>query len=136
MLPPTTEKAESLKRRIVDFMNEHVYPAEKIYSRQLDEAPTRWSVPPVIEELKAKAKARRPVEHVPAQARIPGRSDQCRICDALRGDGPLADRFGGLQLLRARHRQYGDHRPLRHRRAQGAVAEAAAWKARSAPASA
>jgi acyl-CoA dehydrogenase len=57
MLPPTTEKAESLKRRIVDFMNEHVYPAEKIYSRQLDEAPTRWSVPPVIEELKAKAKA-------------------------------------------------------------------------------
>jgi acyl-CoA dehydrogenase len=57
MLPPNTERAEALKRRIADFMNEHVYPAEKVYAKQLDELPTRWHVPPVIEELKAKAKA-------------------------------------------------------------------------------
>jgi acyl-CoA dehydrogenase len=57
MLPPTTDRAEALKRRIIDFMNEHVYPAEKIYSKQLDELPSRWHVPPVIEELKEKAKA-------------------------------------------------------------------------------
>jgi acyl-CoA dehydrogenase len=57
MLPPTTERAEALKRRIIDFMNAHVYPAEKVYAKQLDELPTRWGVPPVIEELKARAKA-------------------------------------------------------------------------------
>jgi acyl-CoA dehydrogenase len=56
MLPPTTERAEALKRRIIDFMNEHVYRVEKVYAKQLDELPTRWHVPPVIEELKAQAK--------------------------------------------------------------------------------
>jgi acyl-CoA dehydrogenase len=38
-------------------MEEHVYPAEEAYERQVDEAPTRWCVPPVMEELKAKARA-------------------------------------------------------------------------------
>jgi acyl-CoA dehydrogenase len=33
-----------------------VYPAERIYVEQLRESPTRWVVPPVMEEMKAKAK--------------------------------------------------------------------------------
>ncbi len=57
MLPPTSERAEALARRITAFMDEHIYPAEEIYAQQLDEAPTRWTVPPIIEELKAKAEA-------------------------------------------------------------------------------
>ncbi len=57
MLPPTSERAEALRRRVTDFMKEHVYPAEEIFSQQLNDAPSRWSVPPIMEELKAKAKA-------------------------------------------------------------------------------
>ena len=56
MLPPTTERAESLRQSLIRFLERHVYPAEPIYARQLDEAPTRWCVPPIMEELKALAR--------------------------------------------------------------------------------
>jgi acyl-CoA dehydrogenase len=57
MLPPISERAEGLRRRILNFMDEHIYPAEKVFEQQLNDAPTRWAIPPVMEELKAKAKA-------------------------------------------------------------------------------
>jgi acyl-CoA dehydrogenase len=38
-------------------MEEHIYPAEPIYHRQIEEAPSRWGAVPIMEELKAKAKA-------------------------------------------------------------------------------
>jgi acyl-CoA dehydrogenase len=56
MQPQTTPRADALKRQIIDFMNEHIYPAETVYAAQLDAAPTRWSIPPIMEELKAKAR--------------------------------------------------------------------------------
>lgn len=38
-------------------MEEHIYPNEQLYEQQLNEQPSRWSaVPPVMEELKEKAK--------------------------------------------------------------------------------
>ena len=45
--------------RMTAFMNEHVIPAEKTYFEQLKRGEdwTRWNQPPVMEELKAKAKA-------------------------------------------------------------------------------
>jgi acyl-CoA dehydrogenase len=54
---PLSPKAADLKNRVNRFMEEHVYPAEHVFERQLNEAPTRWSIPPVMEELKAKARA-------------------------------------------------------------------------------
>jgi acyl-CoA dehydrogenase len=56
MLPLTSERAEFLRQSLIRFLERHVYPAEAIYARQLGEAPTRWSVPPVMEELKALAR--------------------------------------------------------------------------------
>ena len=50
-------RVEELRGKLLRFMDEKVYPAEKIYERQLDESATRWSVPPIIEELKARAKS-------------------------------------------------------------------------------
>jgi alkylation response protein AidB-like acyl-CoA dehydrogenase len=47
-------------KRISDFMDQHVYPAETVYAAQMEEATkagNRWIVVPVLEELKAKAKA-------------------------------------------------------------------------------
>lgn len=44
--------------QLTDFMEKYVYPNEETYFRQLDSQPTRWQVPPVMEELKAKARER------------------------------------------------------------------------------
>jgi acyl-CoA dehydrogenase len=44
--------------RVVAFMTEHVYPAVPVYAQQmLDFGADRWQVVPVVEALKAKAKA-------------------------------------------------------------------------------
>ncbi|HEY3798643.1 MAG TPA: acyl-CoA dehydrogenase family protein [Caulobacteraceae bacterium] len=50
-------RQKELMRRIGDFMDEHVYPAIPIYEQQAHEG-ERWKVIPIVEELKAKAKAR------------------------------------------------------------------------------
>ena len=39
------------------FMDVHVFPAEAVYRQQLESGPSRWAIPPVMEELKAKARA-------------------------------------------------------------------------------
>src|SRR3989454_1447289 len=39
-------------------MNKYIYPNEKVFQDQLDSGPTRWQVPPIMEELKAKARER------------------------------------------------------------------------------
>src|SRR3546814_8787127 len=44
-------------RRITAFMNEFVYPNEDLYRQQVDGAADRWSAVPIVEDLKAKAKA-------------------------------------------------------------------------------
>jgi acyl-CoA dehydrogenase len=43
--------------RLTAFMDEHVYPNEHLYHQQIDEAESRWQVPPIMEELKKKARA-------------------------------------------------------------------------------
>src|SRR3546814_305686 len=39
-------------------MDELVYPNEETFDRQLDEQPTRWQTPQILDDLKAEAKAR------------------------------------------------------------------------------
>ena len=50
-------KVEALRAQLLDFMNREVYPAEKVFERELNDAPSRWQIPPVLEALKKKAKA-------------------------------------------------------------------------------
>ena len=57
MLFPFSDRAKKLCQRVTVFMDEHVYAAEPVYQQQLDSLPTRWAIPPVMEELKAKARA-------------------------------------------------------------------------------
>lgn len=52
-----SEKSREHAERLSDFMNEHVYPAEIIYHQQHAVAESRWTIPPVVEELKDKARA-------------------------------------------------------------------------------
>ncbi len=53
-----SEKVEDYRRRLTDFMEGHVYPAEEVYRRQMDEAGDPNDHPAVIEELKAEARDR------------------------------------------------------------------------------
>ena len=50
-------KVKDLLARVSGFMEKHVYPNEKLFNQQLDEGPTRWEIPPIMEELKSKAKS-------------------------------------------------------------------------------
>lgn len=50
-------EVRELQARITDFMQQHVYPNEHRYYKSLDDGPSRWQVPPVIEELKERARA-------------------------------------------------------------------------------
>jgi acyl-CoA dehydrogenase len=54
-----TPKVEALRERLTVFMDEHVYPGEAGYFAALDAGETRWTVPPIIEELKARAREAR-----------------------------------------------------------------------------
>jgi acyl-CoA dehydrogenase len=51
------EKTRYLLEKLEGFMDEHVYPNEEAYFRQHEELPDRWQVPPMLDELKAKARA-------------------------------------------------------------------------------
>lgn len=51
-----TDKVKDLQKRVNDFMREHVYPNEAKFYEQLGEG-DRWQPVPLVEELKAKAKA-------------------------------------------------------------------------------
>ncbi|UYM81272.1 acyl-CoA dehydrogenase [Heyndrickxia coagulans] len=50
-------KVKALISKLERFMEENVYPGEKLFEEQLNTQETRWAaVPPIMEELKAKAK--------------------------------------------------------------------------------
>ncbi len=51
-----TPKVEQLCAAVSAFMDEHVYPNESDYVDYVDKAPSRFTVPPIIEELKSRAR--------------------------------------------------------------------------------
>ena len=51
-------KTAKLSERLLSFMDDFVYPAEATFRDQAQQAPNQWDTPPVIEELKAEARAR------------------------------------------------------------------------------
>ena len=53
-----SERQDFWRARVVAFMNQHVYPAVPTYQAQMKGfGENRWQVVPIVEELKAKAKA-------------------------------------------------------------------------------
>jgi acyl-CoA dehydrogenase len=51
-----SEKVVDLQRRLTAFMDEHVYPSEAIYHRQIADG-DRWQPTSIVEEMKPKARA-------------------------------------------------------------------------------
>jgi acyl-CoA dehydrogenase len=51
-----SDKVKTLQKKLLAFMNEYVYPNEKVYYQQINEG-DRWQPTAIIEELKPKARA-------------------------------------------------------------------------------
>jgi acyl-CoA dehydrogenase len=55
-------RTEQLRAELIEFMHEHVYPAEPVFAQQEAQqeadATDQWATPPVIEEVKAAARQR------------------------------------------------------------------------------
>ena len=51
-----TPKVKELQQKLSDFMDEHIYPNEKLFYQQINEG-DRWQPVPILEELKPKARA-------------------------------------------------------------------------------
>ena len=60
-----TDRAEDFQERVTAFMNEHVYPAEKVYERQMRDSGEPHFQPPILEELKERGAPARALEPVP-----------------------------------------------------------------------
>jgi acyl-CoA dehydrogenase len=52
-----SERIVRLRAEVRDFMNAHIFPNEPVYREQQAALPSRWAVPPILDELKAKARA-------------------------------------------------------------------------------
>src|SRR5699024_11735979 len=53
-----SDKVIQLQEKLTAFMEEHIYPNEEVFEQQLNEQEDPWAtVPPIIEELKEKARA-------------------------------------------------------------------------------
>src|ERR1700704_6115041 len=51
-----SQRCVEFKERLTEFVDEHVYPAEPIYERQLADAGDPHHQPPIMEQLKAQAR--------------------------------------------------------------------------------
>ena len=56
-----SDKVADLQRRLTAFMDEHVYPNETTYHRQIDDG-DRWDPTAIIEELKMAYEKRKEAE--------------------------------------------------------------------------
>jgi acyl-CoA dehydrogenase len=52
-----SDRCKELRERLLEFMDEHVYPNESVYEEQLRESGNPHGHPPVMEELKERARA-------------------------------------------------------------------------------
>jgi acyl-CoA dehydrogenase len=51
-----SEKVQALQKKLTEFMDEYVYPNEQLYHEQIDKNDPFSKIPPIMEELKEKAK--------------------------------------------------------------------------------
>ena len=96
----TSDKIERLRERLIAFMDDVVYPNERVYHDQLDAADDRWTNPPVMEDMKTAARDAGLWNLFPAGERVRRRADQRRIRAAVRDHGAFADRARGVSTAR------------------------------------
>ena len=108
-------KTEELRSRLLEFMEGYVYPAELVFEEQYAALENQWDRPPVIEELKAKARARGLWNlFLPSESGL----TQLSTLHWPSSRGGARARSRGDQLRGARHRQHGAPAPDRHEEQQ------------------
>ena len=50
-----SDRTQALREKLLQFMDEHIYPNEKVFHEQHEAQADRWTTPPIMEELKVKA---------------------------------------------------------------------------------
>ena len=126
MLFPMSDRAQDIRRRVTEFMDAHVYAAEAVYAQQLDSGPSRWAIPPVIDALKAKAKADGLWNLFLPEARILGAGSAIWNTRRCARSWDVRHRRRRPSTARRRTPAIWRHHPLRDRRTKGAVAGAVA----------
>ena len=125
-----SERARELQERIAGFMDRHIYPAEHLYDEQTAGA-GRYDNPPIVEELKAKAREEGlwnlflPASHGAGLTNL----EYAPLAEIM---GRVEWALRGVQLLGAGHRQHGSAGAVRHAGAEGAAGSSRCWPARSA----
>ena len=87
-----SKRTKEYMEQLTDFMNKFVYPNEATFHDQLHAGPSRWHVPPVMEELKAKARERGPCTlFLPESQRGAGLTnlEYAPLCEVM-GRSPIA----------------------------------------------
>ena len=56
MIPDFSDRSKELQEKLLKFMDDFIYPNEDVYKQQQEAAKERWSVPPILEEVKAEAR--------------------------------------------------------------------------------
>ena len=54
---PFSERSRELQQRVATFIAERIEPAESVFAAHAADPASRWSVPPLLESLKAEARA-------------------------------------------------------------------------------
>ena len=122
-----SNKSRDYRRRLGAFMDEHIYPNEESYYTQHAQG-ERWQEPALLAELQQRARSAGLWNlFLPDSRHGAGLTnlEYAPLCE-LMGRVRLVAR--GVQLRRARHRQHGDARALRHPGAEAGVARAAAGR--------
>ena len=127
-----SSKVKDLQQRLVAFMDEHIYPNEARYHHEIDQ--NRWQPVKVIEELKPKARAAGLWNlFLPHDDNGAGLTnlEYAPLCEIMGRSSMAPEVFncsapdtGNMEVL-ARYGIAG---------AEGTMAEAACWRAKSAPA--
>ena len=57
MIAPPSSRVTELRKALLTFMDDVVYPGEAQFEADLERAPSRWEIPAILDEMKAKARA-------------------------------------------------------------------------------
>ena len=107
-----SKKIVDLQERLSAFMTQEIYPNERIFEEQLESSADRWTLPPIMEALKVKARAANlwnlflpKAHHAEGLANL----EYAPLCEIM-GRSPIAPEVFNCSA----HWQHGSAPALRH----------------------
>ena len=107
-------RTQELRENLLEFMDSHIYPAERVWHDQVEESGDPYFHPPVMEELKQEARTRGLWNLFLPDERFGAGPHEPRVRAAGGDHRAQPHRARGAQLRRAGHGQHGDPDRVRH----------------------